>query len=301
MTTSRFWHDEIRPRLAATAQQTPEWQPWLKLLEATLHEMHEPGWAAATPQLLLDRPAGAPLLTGASLSLDRRLIQNWVWRLLRQASRDVGSSIARPTAFDPRALDALALLEAAICQDEARLVALAATICLDPVALDAVAHLAAMPLLQACGRSLAGQIPAAWSHGYCPICGFWPTLAELRGLERAHRLRCARCGADWGMTWLRCPYCGESDHQRLAFLVPADNGETRRVVTCVTCKGYLKTLTTLQANPGYALVLEDLATVDLDIVALECGYTRPKRPSYTLGLRLLAAPSRLRTLLGWRS
>jgi FdhE protein len=67
----------------------------------------------------------------------------------------------------------------------------------------------------------------------------------------------------------------------------------------MTCQGYIKTLATLQATPGPTLVMEDMATVDLDIVALECGYTRPKRPGYALGLRVLATPNRLRALFGW--
>jgi hypothetical protein len=47
------------------------------------------------------------------------------------------------------------------------------------------------------------------------------------------------------------------------------------------------------------LAVEDMATVDLDIIALECGYTRPNQPVYALGLCVLATPNRLRALLGW--
>jgi len=35
---------------------------------------------------------------------------------------------------------------------------------------------------------------AAWQQGYCPVCGAWPILAELRGVELARYLRCAACG-----------------------------------------------------------------------------------------------------------
>jgi FdhE protein len=288
-------------RLAATGQQNPEWQPWLRLLETALREIDEPLWAAAEPQLRLDRPAGAPLLAGAVLTLDRRSARDWVRRLLKQARSDAGALGASLPAAGSRSLDALSLLEAVICQDESRLTSLSVALGMAPHVLGAVGHLAATPLLLACGRSLGPQLPLDWPHGYCPVCGAWATLAELRGIERTHRLRCARCGGDWGMTLLRCPYCGERDHQRLAALVPEDGGEVRKVAACLTCQGYLKTLTTLQANLGYMLAVEDMATVDLDIIALECGYTRPKRPGYALGLRVLATPNRLRALLGWHS
>ncbi|MGH7278186.1 MAG: formate dehydrogenase accessory protein FdhE, partial [Candidatus Rokuibacteriota bacterium] len=115
-----------------------------------------------------------------------------------------------------------------------------------------------------------------WSQGYCPVCGGWPTLAEARGLERSRQLRCGPCGGDWRTTWLRCPYCGNDDHHRLGSLVPDGGGETRKVETCEGCRGYIKTLATLTPRAGAGVMLEDLATVDLDVAALEQGYERPQ-------------------------
>jgi hypothetical protein len=142
-----------------------------------------------------------------------------------------------------------------------------------------LAHLAVIPLLQACERLLAPQVVQAWSYGYCPICGAWPTLAEVCGLEHARILRCVRCGAAWRTTWLRCPYCGEMDHQRLGVLLPEEHGATGQIDTCATCNGYLTTHTTLPALPAYAVALHDLATIALDMAALDRGYTRRERPA----------------------
>jgi FdhE protein len=83
-------------------------------------------------------------------------------------------------------------------------------------------------------------------------------------------------------------------------LRPEVEGEARKVETCATCKGYLKTLATLQALPAYAVALEDLATVALDVVALERGFTRPTSPGYALTSRLTAQPRRLRPMISWR-
>jgi len=47
---------------------------------------------------------------------------------------------------------------------------------------------------------------------------------------------------------------------------------------------------TLGAIAPDAVALEDLATVDLDLAALDRGYARPDRPPVTLSTRLVAAP-----------
>jgi FdhE protein len=81
----------------------------------------------------------------------------------------------------------------------------------------------------------------------------------------------------------------------LGFLVPEDNGETRRVATCLSCKGYLKTLATLQPSPAYAVPLDDLATIDLDIAAMERGYTRPQQLGYRVDIRVTEHRERRRS------
>jgi FdhE protein len=295
-----IWHIEIRPRLDAAAQRHPDGRAWLTLLAETLRELQAPAWAAVVPQPEPERPVSAPLLAGVTVAVDTHMVRRWVRRLLQQAGKVVSPNTAPLATIDTRHFDPLPFLEAAICLDEPRLVDLAKADGADPGALGALMQLATMPLLHACGRSLAPQVPIDWSSGYCPVCGAWPTLAEVRGLERTHRWRCGRCGGDWGLALLRCPYCGEANHQRLGSLTAEDNDATCTVDTCLTCKGYVKTRAVLQPTPPYAVVIEDLSTVDWDIVALERGYRRPTQPGYPLGVRLVEPPSRIRTLFGRR-
>jgi FdhE protein len=89
------------------------------------------------------------------------------------------------------------------------------------------------------------------------------------------------------------------DHQRLGVLLPEQNGPTGQIDTCTTCQGYLKTHTTLQALPAYAVALQDLATIALDVAALDRGYARPERPGYALACRLVTSSARRRTIFGW--
>jgi len=295
-----IWHSEIQPRLETAAQRHPDGRAWLTLLAETLRELKAPAWTAIVPQPEPERPVAAPLLAGVTLAVDPNMVRRWVRRLLQQAGKVVSPNTAPLATIDTRHFDPLPLLEAAICLDDPRLVDLAQADGADPGALGALMQLATMPLLQACGRSLARQVPIDWSSGYCPVCGAWPTLAEVRGLERTHRWRCGRCGGDWGLALLRCPYCGEASHQRLGSLTTENNDATCIVDTCLTCKGYIKTRAVLQPTPPYAVVLEDLSTVDWDIVALERGYRRPTQPGYPLGVRLVEPPSRIRTWFGRR-
>jgi FdhE protein len=295
-----IWHTDIQPRLDAVAIRNPEWRPWLALLEETLRQLQRPEWAALAPQPEPDRAARAPLLAEVTLTVDRSLARAWVRWLLQCTINIMGLSTPSLSMLNTRHLDALALLEAAICQDEIRLAHLSQGRGVDSGALGALTQLAALPLLQACGRHMELHVPAGWDEGYCPICGAWPTLTEVQGLERAHRWRCGRCGSGWGLAILRCPYCGEANHQRLGSLT-AEDGEARcSVDTCLTCGGYIKTRTTLQATPAYAVILEDLATVDWDLVALEHGYMRPTHTGYPLRVRLVAPPSRIRAFFGRR-
>jgi FdhE protein len=270
-------------------RQRPECRVWLKLLQAARTEMRDPRHDAAIPE----RPvatAGAPLVDGAVLTVSRRSTDRWVRGLLTLAA-DAGAPASLGDAARDPGLAPLALVEAAIAADRERLGDIAAAAGADPEALAAVAAVAAMPLLQACARRWAPHIAPVWVHGFCPVCGAWPALAEERGLERERRLRCTRCGGDWRTEWLRCPFCGTRDHARLGALVPEGSVPTRKAETCEGCRRYVKTVTTLAATPAADVSIHDLATVDLDVAALSEGYEAAQGLGCAVSVRL-TAPSR---------
>src|SRR5437660_720511 len=260
---------ELQKRLALVRRQSAESEVWLDLVELALSESRDgAGWHDAAPTPPPERPVKTPLLFRAHLTVDRRVARRYMHRLLKRAG------------LGPRGLDAAGLLEAAICQDDARIDALAAGGGGDPHALRVVAQMAALPLLQACARATGWEAPPSWWEGYCPVCGAWPALAEFRGLERKRWLRCGRCGAAWELEWLRCPFCDEKSHEQLGYLAPEEGEATRKVEVCDSCKGYLKAHATVSALPPWAVLLEDLTTVPLDVAAMDRGYRRPERPGY---------------------
>jgi FdhE protein len=274
-------------RLERLAREQPEAGRLLAPLGRALAEAAGRTWEAAVPAPLERADPSAPLLTGAVLRPDPVAARRWLGDALGAVS----------LAPDPMP-EPFGLLEAAIVQDRARLQRLAGELGAEPGVFRVFADLAALPLLLACGRRWAGRVAPAWREGYCPVCGAWPAFAEARGVERSRRLRCGRCGGDWATEWLRCPYCGMREHARLGALVPESGGERRRIETCSVCRGYLKTLTVLTGTAAGDVLLEDLASVDLDLVALGEGYRRPEGPGHPIAVTVAARPGLARRLLG---
>jgi FdhE protein len=274
----------------------PETAPWLGVLSAVLEEAADgsPGapWdaVAAATTLQTEHSPGTPLLAGARIPIDALLADRWVRRVLALAAEAGPHAIGLRAAAgdDPSGapLDTRAFLEAAVNADGDQLDALARSLDIDPDALAAVATLAVMPLLQALRRRFGSAVDPRWDEGRCPICGGWPHLTEQRGLERTRRLRCARCGGDWAQPGIRCPYCGVVGHEARGALVSEQDGEARKIETCSACRGYLKSVSTPRAWAGDEVTLTDLATVDLDLVALEREFERPQP-------RWLEPPARL--------
>jgi len=288
-------------RLADLGRRAPEWGAWLRMLgevERALADAKSEGGRTVDVSPAATEPApAAPLLHGRTVLLEAGRATRLLRRLLALASADPADGAAATLAgYRPGAEEGLRLLSAAVRRDPAAIAGLAAGSSADPAALSAVAELAAVPPLTAAAQRLRGPATTPWPYGYCPACGAWPVLAELRGLERARVLRCGRCAADWPWEWLRCVFCGERHHERLGLLAGEETRDSRRAETCVSCRGYLKSIATLQPPSGFELLVLDLETVELDLAALDRGFARPEGNGYPLDARFLARGRSLRRL-----
>lgn len=277
-------------RLAELQQRHPEWQAWLQLVGEAERAVGAAAWSKTPDISHSNTSSGTPLLHGAMLRIDAVTAQELLQRLAQIASDFEGAASLR--RYRPSAEDAAWLLAAAVRQDGDGIAELARTRGLDGGALTSVAHLAALPLLRSAGLSLYDRISEHWPHGHCPVCAAWPIFAERRGLDRSRRLRCGRCAAQWEVQWLYCIYCNERNHEQLASLEPEERGETLKVETCASCNGYLKSIATLQGFPDFELLLQDLETVELDLVALERGYQRPLESGFALDVEVDSDASR---------
>jgi FdhE protein len=275
----------LHDRAASIKRDHPAFQPWLSVIEIAVAAAADPAWEASARGIV---PAAERevALAGVSIAIDRKVTAALLERLLDAAAEAPGGDeVWRRLRGRIGQLGPARWLAAAIAQDPSILDAVAAELEVPAAVVLPIADLAALPLLQACGRRFADRCEA-WSEGHCPICGAWPTLAEMRGLERARRLRCGRCGADWGSVPLHCPYCGNVDHQSLTSLVPEKGGESRRVDACNQCRGYLKGLAQLGPIRPELVPLEDLASVELDLAAIERGYQRPQSAPGARGVHI---------------
>jgi len=111
-----------------------------------------------------------------------------------------------------------------------------------------------------------------WGHGYCPMCGSWPAIAEVAAAHR--ELRCSFCAATWELTVYACIYCGEAG-EPFVTAAPDQERKDRRVEVCQSCGSYLKAVDVQATSPFPLLAISDLETMDLDVAAMEQGYSRP--------------------------
>ncbi len=278
----------------------PEWRSILAVIEAALLEVQRRVWMEYVPAVAPSGVDGEPLLSGAVLQVPRRLIERWVSRVLAIATGTGARAKPLVQAVAVGRLEPSSLFEAAVSQDSERLDDLARSGRDDRGVLRGLAPIIAMPVLQACRSAWADRVSPAWTSGYCPICGSRPALAEFRRLNGRRHLRCGRCGGDWRAEPLRCPFCGERDHEHLGSLVSPETLEREQIEICDGCGTYIKTITTLAPIRRDHVVLQDLATVLLDVAAAGHGYQRPEPRKRRVAVSVVARPSRLQDLLRFR-
>jgi FdhE protein len=289
----------------------PEWAPWLAVIEEILRETGDRRWDAVLPALTHSAPeaqgagaaapsSAAPRLAGTALLLPASTVRALMKRLIRTAASG-GTPRMRSLegALTPH-LDVLTLFAASLCHDTARIKEIADACGVDAEALQAVAALVPIPFLQACNRGWASSIPASWIEGYCPICASWPAFAEVRGIERDRYFRCGRCGGAWHARPLSCPFCAMNDHNQLTALVPGRHDAHATIDACNGCLGYVKTFARLQGCRSDRVIVEDLASVALDVAALEQGYTRRPDAGYPLAVTVTDSGAR-RRLFSWNA
>lgn len=112
-----------------------------------------------------------------------------------------------------------------------------------------------------------------WLKGSCPVCGGEPLMGRLDEETGKRHLQCYLCRTNWEFARLECPFCGNKDQKKLHYFFDEDN-KHHRVELCDQCKGYLKVIDIREVGDRFSLVVENLATLPLDVVARHEGYAR---------------------------
>jgi FdhE protein len=74
---------------------------------------------------------------------------------------------------------------------------------------------------------------------------------------------------------LRCAGCGQGDHRQLGYLSIEGEESKWRAATCDACRQYVKMISTLTPLSPLDLLVTDVATVHLDLLAADQGFTPP--------------------------
>jgi FdhE protein len=155
-------------------------------------------------------------------------------------------------------------------------------------AADAGAALFMAAALQVHYTRLAASLPISHVHllpqrGLCPCCGSTPVAGVITeaGLTKGLRyLHCSLCATAWNHARSVCITCGQS---RTLALKQIDGEEGAvKAETCDDCGTYAKMLyqaRDLAVDP----VADDLATLGLDLVVCEAGWSRHAPNPWLLG------------------
>lgn len=129
----------------------------------------------------------------------------------------------------------------------------------------------------AAAARLGGQIEPLDVNSVCPCCGFLPVgsmVKTVAGIGNLRYLHCALCNTEWNLARVRCAACDSDQYIQYRLL----DGEGLRhpdavqAETCDDCKSYLKLFHTEKG--AVDPVADDLASLALDILVDEAGYTR---------------------------
>jgi FdhE protein len=262
-----------RPHLAELAMQL---NAGLRAAYAEPVEIKAPQLQPEARQAKLS--AGVPLLRGETLDLDREAL-NRRWQRLVAAIKPYrpDATPALAAAVEEGKFDIAELAKLVVAGRVQEVHQQAETIGLDVPLVGSVLWLTLFPVFVSMRGGLEPLLQTCeWQQGYCPVCGGFPKLGEFRGLEQVRWLRCGLCAAQWQLSRLRCPYCDNRDHHLLGYLHVEAEERQFRAATCDQCGHYTKMVSVLTPLSPPQLLVTDLATVHLDLLAADKGFRPPE-------------------------
>ena len=132
-----------------------------------------------------------------------------------------------------------------------------------------------LALLQPSAEHVALRCPQRpTTESRCQACGGLPSLAVLRpeGEGGKRSLQCSICLMEWIFRRVLCPWCGETDMDKLPRYT-AEESNYIRVEACDTCKHYLKSVDLTVEGRAVPLV-DEVAFAALDLWATQQGFTK---------------------------
>jgi FdhE protein len=123
-------------------------------------------------------------------------------------------------------------------------------------------------LIQPCLKEIARKIDSStldkWWQASCPVCGRLPVVARLR--DRKRYLVCTFCSTEYLSDRFLCVHCSNKDPYTLSFLIDQTQ-PVLQIDFCTKCKHYLKVIDEAKLKEPIPKGLEDILTLDLDVLA----------------------------------
>ncbi len=220
---------------------------------------------------------GRPILDREALAVSRESLRMAASRLI-PAMRKGFPKMARQMEIIGEAFEKsderLGSLSAGICSpSEEELEELAARLELEPGLLEFVLNQLVRPFAH---KAAEGMEPLPenlrWFKGYCPVCGAWPELGFLEGLEGRRWLRCSFCGHEWTYDRTSCPFCESPDAEDIELFYSEDR-DSERAELCHKCKKYLVSIDVRNRAAEVVRETSALGLVYLDLLAQEMGFS----------------------------
>lgn len=138
-----------------------------------------------------------------------------------------------------------------------------------------VAQSAVMPSLSVAGSLLGVEYDndALWQHGHCPVCGSAPLMGRLSGTEGARSHVCSFCSFEFRVPRIGCPFCLAAEYGGSEYYASEDEPGYLLDV-CASCNCYIKLADFRALDSAWLPLLDDLASLSLDIYARQMGYAR---------------------------
>jgi len=142
--------------------------------------------------------------------------------------------------------------------------------------------------LQVVWTALSSQLETASlglldPQGICPCCGSLPVASMVRISSSVNNLRylhCSLCNSEWNVARATCTACN-TDKGVVYEQIEGSNGAAR-AECCDSCQSYLK-IFFQEKDPAVDPVADDLATLALDMLVDEAGYSRSGPNLFLLG------------------
>jgi len=120
-------------------------------------------------------------------------------------------------------------------------------------------------------------------NGACPVCGSAPVSSAVVGWPKAYNTRfctCSLCGAMWNAVRVSCLLCGSTDG--ISFRSIEGKPDSVKAEACEKCRGYVKILYQVK-DPALEALVDDVATLGLDMLMAEQGWKRGGQNPFLLG------------------